>query len=69
MCDCRDCEEERIIKRKSQECQCRKCEKPRCNKERRQPKEEKYCQQEKYREHCQDKCTDKNEKIIIITIT
>lgn len=68
MCDCRDCEEDRIIKRRSQTCECRKCEKPRCNKERHQHKEEKCC---KYKEekYCPDKCSDKNEKIIIITIT
>jgi hypothetical protein len=75
MCDCRDCEEERIIKRRSRECECRKCEKPRCYKEKRQHKEERCCQYKeerccKYKEdnHGYDKCSDKNEKIIIITI-
>ena len=72
MCDCRDCEEERIVKRRSNE--CIKCEKPRCHKERRHHKEERCCQQErscKEERSCKykDNCQDKNEKIIIITIS
>ena len=73
MCDCRDCEEERI-KRRTQECECRKCEKSRCYKERHQNKETRSCKEtrsykeEKYKYDCIDKCSDKNEKIIIITI-
>ena len=84
MCDCRDCEEERMIKRKK--CNCRKCERNnRCtekHKEKHYHKQhyecrcqesrcqESRCQESKY-ENIIDKCKDKdkNEKIIIITIT
>ena len=92
MCDCRDCEEERIIKRKK--CNCRKCERnnrctekhkekhyhkqhyecrcqeSRCQESRCQESrcQESKCQESKY-ENIIDKCKDKNEKIIIITIT
>ena len=73
MCDCRDCDEERIIKRKK--CTCRKCEKnDRCtekryNKQHQESRcQESRCQESKY-DNIIDKCKDKNEKIIIITIT
>ena len=86
MCDCNDCEEERIKRTRSRECECRQCEKNyRCTE-----KKERYkrcceykceychkCEQynkceshhrEKRHEKCKEK-NEKNEKIIIITIS
>jgi hypothetical protein len=73
MCDCTDCEEERIIKmNKMRDCNCRRCERiNRCFEKR---KEKKYyeCKYNDYLlENRKNQCIkdkEKNEKIIIITI-
>lgn len=76
MCDCNDCEEERIKRIKSRECECRQCEKNhRCTEKKERHKRccEYKCEQynkceSHHREQRLEKCKEKNEKIIIITI-
>ena len=72
MCDCSDCEEERTRRIKPIECECRQCEKKnRCTRHIEKKKrcyKEHYCQEQRIVEQCKER-NDKNEKIIIITIS